>query len=78
MATGATAAVACQSVRKLGAARVVVAVPVAAPEAVGRLRVTADEVICPYTPADLGGVGAAYEDFHQLSDSEVTDLLSSH
>ncbi|MEV0945760.1 phosphoribosyltransferase family protein [Rhodococcus sp. NPDC049939] len=76
MATGATVAVACQSVRALGAAKVVVAVPVAAPEAVWRTRVTADEVICPYTPADLGGVGNAYDDFHQLTDGEVTDLLA--
>ncbi|WP_072687487.1 phosphoribosyltransferase [Rhodococcus marinonascens] len=75
MATGATMAVACQSVRKLGAARVVVAVPVAAPEAICRVRVTADEVICPHTPVDLGGVGNAYDDFHQLTDSEVTELL---
>jgi putative phosphoribosyl transferase len=51
---------------------------VAAPEAVGRLRVTADEVVCPYVPADLGGVGNAYDDFHQLSDTEVTDLLTHH
>ncbi|AWK73609.1 phosphoribosyltransferase [Rhodococcus oxybenzonivorans] len=77
MATGATAAVACQFVKKSGAARIVVAVPVAAPEAVSRLRVTADEVVCPYTPLDLGGVGNAYDDFHQLADSEVTDLLAT-
>ncbi|MCQ4119776.1 phosphoribosyltransferase [Rhodococcus tibetensis] len=77
MATGATAAVACQFVKKSGAARIVVAVPVAAPEAVRRLCVTADEVVCPYTPFDLGGVGNAYDDFHQLADSEVTDLLAT-
>lgn len=75
MATGATAAVACQSARAAGAARVVIAVPVASPEAVNRLCVTADEVVCPYTPVDLGGVGAAYADFHQLTDAEVTGLL---
>ncbi|AOW92022.1 phosphoribosyltransferase [Rhodococcus sp. WMMA185] len=78
MATGATMAVACQSVRKLGATRVVVAVPVAAPEAIHRVLVTADEVVCPYTPVDLGGVGNAYDDFHQLTDGEVTDLLGLH
>jgi putative phosphoribosyl transferase len=75
MATGATAATACCVARAETPERVVVAVPVAAPEAVRRLAVTADEVVCPSTPFDLGGVGAAYADFHQLSDTEVTDLL---
>ncbi|WP_068277341.1 phosphoribosyltransferase [Aldersonia kunmingensis] len=75
MATGATAAAACRVAREAGAGRVVVAVPVAPPEAMRRLGETADEVVCPSTPFDLGGVGAAYADFHQLSDTEVTDLL---
>lgn len=76
MATGATAAVACQVARAAGAARVILAVPVAAPEAVGRLRVLADEVVCPYTPHTLGSVGGAYYDFHQLDDAEVMKLLA--
>lgn len=76
MATGATAAVACQVARAQGAGRIVVAVPVASPEAMSRLRVTADEVVCPFVPANLGGVGGAYIDFHQLDDREVTDLLA--
>ncbi|WP_430331682.1 phosphoribosyltransferase [Rhodococcus sp. ACT016] len=76
MATGATAAVACQVARAQGAGRIVVAVPVASPEAMSRLRITADEVVCPYVPANLGGVGGAYIDFHQLDDREVTDLLA--
>ncbi|WP_305094450.1 phosphoribosyltransferase [Prescottella sp. R16] len=78
MATGATAAVACRVVRAAGAARVVVAVPVAPPEAVARLRVVADDVICPYVPVDLGSVGAAFTDFHQLDDREVTALLDRY
>lgn len=76
MATGATAAVACQVARAAGAARIVVAVPVASPEAMARLRVTADEVVCPAVPRHLGGVGGAYGDFHQLDDGEVTALLA--
>lgn len=76
MATGATAAVACRVARAAGAERIVVAVPVASPEAVARLRVTADDVVCPYVPANLGGVGGAYSDFHQLDDQEVTALLA--
>lgn len=76
MATGATAAVACQVARAAGAARIIVAVPVASPEAVARVSVTADEVVCPHVPANLGGVGGAYVDFHQLDDEEVTTLLA--
>ncbi|NLE82237.1 MAG: phosphoribosyltransferase [Rhodococcus sp.] len=75
MATGATVAVACHSVRIEGADRVIVAVPVACPEAVQRVNVVADEVVCPWIPTDLGGVGAAYDDFHQLTDTEASNLL---
>ncbi|NGP04536.1 phosphoribosyltransferase [Rhodococcus sp. 14C212] len=75
MATGATAAVACLAARESGAERVVLAVPVASPEAARRVRAVADEVVCPFTPADLGSVGAAYDDFHQLSDDEAARLL---
>lgn len=75
MATGATVAVACHSVRAEGARRVIVAVPVACPEAVQRVSVVADEVVCPWIPDDLGGVGGAYDDFHQLADDEVRGML---
>lgn len=76
MATGATAAVACRSAREAGAHRIVVAVPVASTEAVRLLADAADQVVCPFTPAFLGGVGAAFDDFHQLTDREVVDYLN--
>lgn len=75
IATGATVVAAVRAVRGAGAARVVVAVPVAAPEAVERLEGEADEVIALHIPAQLGAIGAYYDDFHQLSDAEVIDLL---
>ncbi|MBH0122735.1 phosphoribosyltransferase [Rhodococcus sp. HM1] len=75
LATGATAAAACLAARAEGAERVVVAIPVASPEAVRRIRTVADEVVCPEQPTDQDSVGAAYEDFHQLTDSEATELL---
>lgn len=78
MATGATALAACQLARKEGAHWIVMATPVSAPEAVHRVGAVADEVVCPYTPHDLGGVGGAYRDFHQLDDSEVTVLLAAN
>ncbi|MFD1811632.1 phosphoribosyltransferase [Rhodococcus gannanensis] len=75
MATGATAAVACRVARARGARRVVVAMPVSSEEAMTRLADEADEVVCPLVPRWLGGVGGAYRDFHQLTDTEVSTAL---
>ncbi|TSE01866.1 phosphoribosyltransferase [Skermania sp. ID1734] len=77
MATGATAAAACAVVRAEHPKWLVMATPVAPPDAVSRLGCIADLVVCPHTPTDLGGVGAAYRDFHQLTDDEVVRQLHS-
>ncbi|MCP3819409.1 phosphoribosyltransferase [Streptomyces sp. A3M-1-3] len=76
IATGATAAAACEVVRAQGAARVVLAVPVAPPDAVARLRAEADEVVCLSTPVAFSAVGEWYQDFSQTSDEEVVFLLA--
>jgi putative phosphoribosyl transferase len=76
LATGATMRVAIQAVRAAQATRVVVAVPVAPPETLARLRAEADEVICLQTPAHFLGVGASYERFPQLTDEDVLALLA--
>lgn len=76
IATGATAATACEVVRAQGAARVVMAVPVAPPEAAARLRGWADEVVCLSTPVGFSAVGEWYGDFSQTSDDEVVSLLT--
>ncbi|GAA4896614.1 alpha/beta family hydrolase [Streptomyces coeruleoprunus] len=76
IATGSTALVACRVVRAHGAARVVMAVPVAPPDAVRLLRTEADEVVCLYTPDWFSAVGQWYDDFSQTSDDEVTRLLA--
>lgn len=75
MATGATMVAACRVVRSHAPARLVVAVPIASVEAHAWVSGEADEVVCPWVPVELGGVGGAYIDFHQLDDSEVTTLL---
>jgi putative phosphoribosyl transferase len=77
LATGATARAAVAVARQLQAAWIVFAVPVAAAEAVDRLRRLADEVICPLAPADFGAVSRFYDDFGQVSDAEVASLLRS-
>ncbi|WP_327414081.1 phosphoribosyltransferase [Streptomyces sp. NBC_01233] len=76
IATGATAAAACEVVRAQGAARVVLAVPVAPPDAVARLRTEADEVVCLSTPRAFRAVGEWYADFSQTPDEEVVALLT--
>ncbi|GHH10338.1 putative phosphoribosyl transferase [Streptomyces lanatus] len=76
LATGATAEAACRVVRGQGAARVVLAVPVAPVHSIARLRRVADEVVCPSPQEVLGSVGAWYRDFTQTEDSEVTALLT--
>ncbi|WP_406230396.1 phosphoribosyltransferase family protein [Nocardia sp. NBC_01009] len=75
VATGATARAACQMVRAQGAARIVLAVPVGAPDALAGLSKEADEVICLEQPSRFHAVGQWYYRFGQTSDSEVTELL---
>jgi len=77
MATGSTMEAAVAAVRELGAARIVAAVPVAAPEAFGRLDAEADECVCALVPTGFGAVGEFYSDFEPTSDDEVRALLSA-
>ena len=78
LATGRTAQAAARSLRERGATRVILAVPVAAPESVRRLRSWVDDVVCVETPADLWAIGFWYEDFSPTSDAEVEALLAEH
>jgi putative phosphoribosyl transferase len=77
LATGTTMRAAVEAVRRRGAAQVVVAVPVAPPDAAAMLAKSADDVICLETPRGFGAVGAFFEDFHQLDDAEVVRLMRS-
>jgi putative phosphoribosyl transferase len=77
LATGSTARAACQAARAKGAARIVLAVPVAPADTVVRLCSEADEVVALQTPEGFSGVGHWYQDFTQTSDQEVLDLLES-
>lgn len=76
LATGATMRAACAAVRQQQPARVVVAVPVAAPQVYDEMQQEADEVVCTMTPAALGGIGGWYVDFRQTTDDEVRELLT--
>lgn len=75
IATGATMKVAIRAARFGGADRVVVAVPVAAPSSIQDLQTEADEVVCLDAPEYFYAVGQAYENFEQVTDDEVCEIL---
>lgn len=77
IATGATARAACEVARAHGAARVVLAAPVGAPDSVAMLRQTADDLVCLSAPRHFFAVGQAYADFSQVPDSVVVQLLET-
>jgi predicted phosphoribosyltransferase len=76
MATGMTDLAAVRAVRKRGAERVLLGVPVGSGEAVAMLEEEADRVICLTVPRRLYGVGMWYQDFSPVSDEEVLALLA--
>lgn len=75
IATGATALVAVQSARRLGASSVVLAIPLATEEAVKLLKPHVDELIVLATPRHFFAIGPYYRDFDQVSDDEVIRYL---
>jgi predicted phosphoribosyltransferase len=76
LATGSTMRAAVEAVRQQRPKRVVIAVPIAAPETCDSLQDEADDVVCAITPEPFYAVGLWYDDFSQTSDEEVRDLLA--
>ena len=76
LATGATMHAASKALRQQQPARIIVAVPIASPEACDQLRGEVDEVICAITPDPFYAVGLWYEDFSPTTDAEVRELLA--
>lgn len=77
LATGATARAAITVLRRRGAGRVVLAVPVAPPDTVKALGGVADEVVALETPRAFLAIGQFYDDFAQISDQDVSRLLAA-
>ncbi|MDQ2635646.1 MAG: phosphoribosyltransferase [Actinomycetota bacterium] len=77
IATGASMLAAVRAVRAGGPARVVVAVPVGPESACRELAAEADEVVCVTMPPGFEAVGQVFEDFRQVSDDEVRELLAT-
>jgi predicted phosphoribosyltransferase len=75
IATGVTDAAALRAVRRRNPDRLILAVPVCAPDSAQRLREEADEVVCLQTPSLFYGVGQWYRDFSQVTDEEVVAVL---
>jgi predicted phosphoribosyltransferase len=77
LATGVTMEAASQALRAAGPRQLVVAVPVCAPDSRARLAGIADSVVCLTAPPELLAIGAWYDDFEQVTDDEVLDLLTA-
>jgi len=77
VATGSTMYAAVTAIRQQEPQRIVVAVPVGAPDALALLQQVADEVICPLAADPFDAVGSWYEEFPQVSDDEVRTSLSN-
>jgi len=75
LATGATMIAALHAVRAKKPARLICAVPVAAPESLEKVRPYADEVVCLATPREFHAVSQFYDAFPQVEDDEVVKLL---
>jgi predicted phosphoribosyltransferase len=76
LATGATMRAAISAVRQFEPDRLVVAVPVAAPETATMIAELADDFVCPVQPSPFQAVGIWYENFSPTTDDEVREILS--
>jgi len=76
LATGATMRAAAAALRKQAVAKIVVAVPVGAPDTCHEIEAEVEETVCAIRPAHFHGVGQFYEDFSQTTDEEVRELLA--
>ena len=77
IATGSSMRAAIRALRQMKPSRIVIAVPVAPVSTCNRLQFEADELVCLEMPEPFYGVGQFYDDFSQVSDEEVKDLLDS-
>jgi putative phosphoribosyl transferase len=76
LATGGSARAAARALRARNPGRLLLAVPVGAPESIAALESEFDEIVCLQAPETMWAIGSWYEDFGQTSDDEVTALLA--
>jgi putative phosphoribosyl transferase len=75
IATGSSMRAAISALRELKPARLVIAVPVVPESTCNRLEREVDQLVCVLMPESFSGIGEFYDDFSQLADAEVTELL---
>jgi predicted phosphoribosyltransferase len=75
IATGSTIRAAIQSVKRRGAATVILAVPVGPPDTISKLSSIADQVVCLSTPEPFYAIGESYNEFGQVEDDTVREIL---
>jgi predicted phosphoribosyltransferase len=76
IATGHTLMASVQMIRRSQPARIIIAVPVAAKQAIQKLKPAVEELVSLLTPTQFGAVGAFYRDFSEVSDEEVKRYLN--
>lgn len=77
IATGSTVRAAIQSVRSRRAATIILAVPVGPPDTITELSKIADRIVCLSTPEPFYAIGEFYNEFEQVEDDEVRELLGT-
>jgi len=77
IATGSSMRAAILTLRQMNPERIVIAIPVAPPSTCKRLQSEVDELVCVEMPEPFYGVAQFYDDFSQVSDKEVKQLLES-
>lgn len=75
IATGATMIAALQGVKAQNPREVIVAVPVASPDRLEEVRPWCDDIVCLLSPVEFWAIGQFYEDFTQVEDAQVVELL---
>jgi len=77
IATGSTALAAVHALKRKNPKRVVIAVPVAPADTMQKFEQEADEVICLHAPTQFFAIGAFYDNFDQLTDEDVINILNA-
>lgn len=75
IATGSSIRAGIKALRQLKPAKIVIGAPVAPPTTFNRLKTEVDDVVCVEVPESFYAIGQFYEDFSQVSDREVVELL---
>lgn len=76
IATGASVRAAIAALRRKNPRKLILAVPVAPPDTAAQLAQQVDELVCLETPEPFYAIGMHYDDFHQVPDDEVVQLLN--